>query len=285
MTGWRHSWRPCRILPAAFCGNDTVRGDNTFIAGRQQPWDKWYPTQKTGPNPHRPQRKAVMTQPRPTTLSWPSEHPRNPLPCGKSDSHGAKWLQEKGCCRVTQAGSLCKEFSRIVWTAAHPLPFLSLSSSSVSFCVSYTHTHTHTHPNTNDAALGASLVVQWLRLHASTPGTPRSIPGQGTKISHTTQQDQKKKKAYVQMMQSFHLPNPVPQSFVYTGITHWTSSFWLKTLNSAQVIVLHTRKAFEGPRRSSSLFPGSLKSWFKKKKKKDFWLAWSEQNIFCHIFL
>ena len=188
-------WRPCRILPAAFCGNDTVRGDNTFIAGRQQPWDKWYPTQKTGPNPHRPQRKAVMTQPRPTTLSWPSEHPRNPLPCGKSDSHGAKWLQEKGCCRVTQAGSLCKEFSRIVWTAAHPLPFLSLSSSSVSFCVSYTHTHTHTHPNTNDAALGASLVVQWLRLHASTPGTPRSIPGQGTKISHTTQQDQKKKKS------------------------------------------------------------------------------------------
>ena len=70
------------------------------------------------------------------------------------------------------------------------------------------------------------------------------------------------------MMQSFHLPNPVPQSFVYTGTTHWTSSFWLKTLNSAQIIVLHTRKTFESLRRSSSLFPGSLKSWFKEKKKK-----------------
>ena len=29
--------------------------------------------------------------------------------------------------------------------------------------------------------LGTSLVVQWLRLHASSAGTPGLIPGQGTK--------------------------------------------------------------------------------------------------------
>ena len=29
--------------------------------------------------------------------------------------------------------------------------------------------------------LGTSLVVQWLRLHASSVGAPGSIPGQGTK--------------------------------------------------------------------------------------------------------
>ena len=174
---------------------------------------------------------------------------------------------------------------------------------SLFLCLLHTHIHIHTqrHPNTNDAALGTSLVVQWLRLHASTAGTPGSIPGQGTKISHTTQQDQKKKKKkdYVQMMQSFHLPNPVPQSFVYTGTTHWTSSFWLKTLNSAQIIVLHTRKTFESLRRSSSLFPGSLKSWFKEKKKKKRLLAcmvWTKHilphfsimsmwDVFCTLFL
>ena len=39
-----------------------------------------------------------------------------------------------------------------------------------------------------------SLVVQWLRLHASTAGGTGSIPGQGTKIPHATQSSQKKKR-------------------------------------------------------------------------------------------
>ena len=39
-----------------------------------------------------------------------------------------------------------------------------------------------------------SLVVQWLRLCTSTAGDLRSIPGQGTKIPHTLQHGQKKKK-------------------------------------------------------------------------------------------
>ena len=34
---------------------------------------------------------------------------------------------------------------------------------------------------------GASLVIQWLRLHTSTGGGAGSIPGQGTKILHATQ--------------------------------------------------------------------------------------------------
>ena len=34
---------------------------------------------------------------------------------------------------------------------------------------------------------GTSLVVQWLRLHASTAGDTGSIPGQGTKILHYMQ--------------------------------------------------------------------------------------------------
>ena len=41
---------------------------------------------------------------------------------------------------------------------------------------------------------GTFPVVQWLRLHASTAGGVGSIPGQGTKILHTVQHGQKKKK-------------------------------------------------------------------------------------------
>ena len=41
----------------------------------------------------------------------------------------------------------------------------------------------------------ASLVVQWLRLCASTAGDAVSIPGQGTKIPHAEQCGQKKKKS------------------------------------------------------------------------------------------
>ena len=38
---------------------------------------------------------------------------------------------------------------------------------------------------------GSSLVVQWLRLHASTAGGPSSIPGRGTKIPQSAQHSQK----------------------------------------------------------------------------------------------
>ena len=40
---------------------------------------------------------------------------------------------------------------------------------------------------------GTSLVVQWLIFHASTAGTPGSIPGQGTKIPHATRRSRKNK--------------------------------------------------------------------------------------------
>ena len=41
--------------------------------------------------------------------------------------------------------------------------------------------------------LGASLVVQWLELHASTAGDTDSIPGGGTKIPHAVQCGKKKR--------------------------------------------------------------------------------------------
>ena len=42
--------------------------------------------------------------------------------------------------------------------------------------------------------LGTFLVVQWLRLHASTAGGMGSIPGWGTKMLHALQCGKKKKK-------------------------------------------------------------------------------------------
>ena len=39
--------------------------------------------------------------------------------------------------------------------------------------------------------LGTSLVVQWLRFHASTVGSTDSIPGWRTKIPHATWHGQK----------------------------------------------------------------------------------------------
>ena len=40
--------------------------------------------------------------------------------------------------------------------------------------------------------MGASLVVQWLRLQAASAGGTGMVPGWGTKISHAVQLGQKK---------------------------------------------------------------------------------------------
>ena len=40
--------------------------------------------------------------------------------------------------------------------------------------------------NAFEVAGRTSLMVLWLRLHASTPGSMGSVPGQGTKIPHAT---------------------------------------------------------------------------------------------------
>ena len=57
--------------------------------------------------------------------------------------------------------------------------------------------------------VGTYPAVQWLRLRASTAGGMGWIPGQGTRISHVAQRDQKKKKKKNQKwyhnMQAFHL--------------------------------------------------------------------------------
>ena len=59
-------------------------------------------------------------------------------------------------------------------------------------------------------ALVTSLVVQWLRLHASTAGGTGSIPGQGAKIPHPTCRAAKKKKKRVKGALVHHLSIPPP---------------------------------------------------------------------------
>ena len=54
--------------------------------------------------------------------------------------------------------------------------------------------HTDNFPVRKLSERGTSLVVQWLRLYASTAGGTGSIPCQGTKILHVACQGQKKKK-------------------------------------------------------------------------------------------
>ena len=46
---------------------------------------------------------------------------------------------------------------------------------------------------------GNSVVVQWLRIHASTAGGTGSIPGWGTKISHATHSAAKNKNNKIKM--------------------------------------------------------------------------------------
>ena len=53
--------------------------------------------------------------------------------------------------------------------------------------------------------LGTSLVVQWLRLHASSAGGVGSIPVWETKIPHATWHGQKKKKNVILLHVKYHL--------------------------------------------------------------------------------
>ena len=51
--------------------------------------------------------------------------------------------------------------------------------------------------------IGTSLAVQWLRLCTSTAGGTDSIPGQGNKIPHAMQCNQKKEKvAMINMLRT-----------------------------------------------------------------------------------
>ena len=59
--------------------------------------------------------------------------------------------------------------------------------------------HTDNFPVRKLSERGTSLVVQWLRLYASTAGGTGSIPCQGTKILHVACQGQKKKNTETSM--------------------------------------------------------------------------------------
>ena len=66
--------------------------------------------------------------------------------------------------------------------------------------------------------LGTSLVVQWLRIHASTAGGPGSIHGRGTKILHAMQYSKKKKKSSKKYTCSKILFSPhIPQHPYFIG--------------------------------------------------------------------
>ena len=54
--------------------------------------------------------------------------------------------------------------------------------------------HIDNFPGRKHSERGTSLVVQWLRLYASTAGGTGSVPCQGTKILHVACHGQKKKK-------------------------------------------------------------------------------------------
>ena len=64
----------------------------------------------------------------------------------------------------------------------------------------HTYTHTHTHET--------SLVVQWLRLHASKAGDVGSIPCRGSKIPHAMPWDQKKPKNVGSVLDTGIIPCP-----------------------------------------------------------------------------
>ena len=51
--------------------------------------------------------------------------------------------------------------------------------------------------------MGNSLMVQWLRLHASSAGDMSSMPGWGTKIPHATWPGQKKKIQLMNNMENY----------------------------------------------------------------------------------
>ena len=70
-----------------------------------------------------------------------------------------------------------------------------------------------------------SLVVQWLRLHASTSGSTGSIPSQETKILHAPWCCQKKKKSWKQqsMPKKSKTTNPLELTH---SIKRHTSEIW-----------------------------------------------------------
>lgn len=185
---------------------------------------------KTGPDQHRPQRRRSSLSPGPQPQSWRPGHPRSP------SLWKVRFHMVLSGCRRAGAGrhrlGLCVKILQNHVDSSPPAA-LSLPLLLSLFSVSLTHTHpptqlasqppTHTRPththNTNGAqpwgpgCPGVDLIFR----------DPSSIPGQRTR-SHIPHNDQKKKKTLYNG-EVFPLPNPVPQSFVYTGITHWTSSF------------------------------------------------------------
>ena len=75
-------------------------------------------------------------------------------------------------------------------------------------------------------ALGTFLVVQWLRLHASTAEGLGSIPGQGTKIPHAVWYGQKKNMKHV----GGGLPlAAVANTFLIVGYPDCRNGGWTET--------------------------------------------------------
>ena len=68
---------------------------------------------------------------------------------------------------------------------------------------------------------GISLVIQWLKLHASNAGGMGLIPGWGTKIWHAVRQNQNKNKIYERGCLFFLLPRQHDSRVFYEWYGEW----------------------------------------------------------------
>ena len=88
----------------------------------------------------------------------------------------------------------------------------------------------------------ASLVVQWLRLYASTAGGTGSISGQGTKIPHAMEHSQKKKinapKCSILSVIFYFTPDSVGQQFGLDSAGGLAGG-WLVWMTPADPSLLH----------------------------------------------
>ena len=104
-------------------------------------------------------------------------------------------------------------------------------------------------------AVGTSLVIQWLRLHASTAGATGSIPGQGTKIPHAAQCGQKTWVAQLCLTLCDPMDCILPGSSVHgilqVRILEWVAISFSQKIKNKRVLFSVT-KLWYSPQRENS---------------------------------
>ena len=93
------------------------------------------------------------------------------------------------------------------------------------------------------AILGTYLVVEWLRLHASTAKSMSLIPGWGTKILHATQHDQEKQtnKTYALTESQIHVYyKQILLKVTFCFLYHLVKSLWTLPQNLISRLIFLT---------------------------------------------